>query len=313
MNSKKMAFLFPGQGSQYVGMGKELYDNIPECKEIIDMGEKILNMPIKDLIFNGPEDKLVDTEIAQPAILLVSLAALKALEIKDIKADYCTGLSLGEYGALIYGGMLSFEDGIKLIKERGRIMGSALPKGLGKMAAILKLDKEKLEELLKKASNYGICEGANFNCPGQTVISGENEAIDKAVEIASDLGGRGIHLKVGGPFHSSLLKEASEEFYKTVKEVSISKPNKIVYSNLKGAPYSDEDDIKVILQKHIMTSVLFEETIRDMLDKGVDTFIEVGPGKALKGFIKKIDRKARIYNVEDLSSLENTINMLKEV
>ena len=313
MDSKKIAFLFPGQGSQYVGMGKELYDNIPECKEIIDMGEEILNMPIKDLIFNGPEDKLVDTEIAQPAILLVSLAALKALEIKGIKADYCTGLSLGEYGALIYGGMLSFEDGIKLIKERGRIMGSALPKGLGKMAAILKLDKEKLEELLKKASNYGICEGANFNCPGQTVISGENEAIDKAVEIASDLGGRGIPLKVGGPFHSSLLKEASEEFYKTVKEVSISKPNKIVYSNLKGAPYSDEDDIKVILQKHIMTSVLFEETIRDMLDKGVDTFIEVGPGKALKGFIKKIDRKARIYNVEDLSSLENTINMLKEV
>lgn len=313
MDSKKIAFLFPGQGSQYVGMGKELYDNIPECKEIIDMGEEILNMPIKDLIFNGPEEKLVDTEIAQPTILLSSLAALKALEINGIEADYCAGLSLGEYGALIYSGILSFEDGIKLIKERGRIMGSALPKGLGKMAAILKLDKEKLKELLKRASNYGICEGANYNCPGQTVISGENHAIDKAVEIAAELGGRGIPLKVGGPFHSSLLKEASEEFYKTIKDVTISKPNKIVYSNLKGAPYSDEDDIKVILQKHIMTSVLFEETIRDMLDRGVDTFIEVGPGKALRGFIKKIDRKVAVYNVEDLSSLENTINKLKEV
>ena len=145
MNSKKVAFLFSGQGAQYVGMGKELYKSIPECKEIFDKGEKILNMPIKELIFNGPEEKLMQTELAQPAILLTSLAALKALEVNGVEAEYATGLSLGEYAALIYGGALSFEDGLKLIKERGRIMGSALPKGLGKMAAIMRLDNEKVQ------------------------------------------------------------------------------------------------------------------------------------------------------------------------
>lgn len=165
MDSNKIAFLFSGQGAQYVGMGKELYENIPECRAIFDKGEEILDMPIKDLIFNGPDEKLMQTELAQPAILLTSLAALKALEVKGVEAEYATGLSLGEYAALIYGGALSFEDGLKLIKERGRIMGSALPTGLGKMAAIMRLDDEKMEELLSRASRYGICEGANFNCP----------------------------------------------------------------------------------------------------------------------------------------------------
>lgn len=313
MNSNKIAFLFPGQGAQYVGMGKELYDNIPECKKLIDDGEKILDMPMKELLFQGTEEELTLTENAQPAILLVSLAALKALEINGISADYCAGLSLGEYGALIYGGVLTFEDGLKLIKERGRIMGSALPKGLGKMAAVLKLDNDKVAELLKKASEYGICEGANYNCPGQVVISGENEAIDKAVEIASELGGRAVPLKVGGPFHSSLLKEASDEFYETIKKVEIDKANKVIYSNVKGLPYCQDDDVRNLLKKHIMTSVLFEKSIRDMIEKGVNTFIEIGPGKTLRGFIKKIDRSVNVYNVENLESLNKTISELKGI
>ena len=312
MNSKKVAFLFSGQGAQYVGMGKELYKSIPECKEIFDKGEKILNMPIKELIFNGPEEKLMQTELAQPAILLTSLAALKALEVNGVEAEYATGLSLGEYAALIYGGALSFEDGLKLIKERGRIMGSALPKGLGKMAAIMRLDNEKVEELLSRASEYGVCEGANYNCPGQVSIAGENDAIDKAVEIAQELGGRAVLLKVSGPFHSSLLKEASDEFYEAIKKVEIKKVEKTIYSNVKGLPYEEQDDIRFILKKHIMSSVYFEKEIEDMLNKGVNTFVEVGPGKALRGFVKKIDRNSRLLNVEDIKSLENTLNELKE-
>lgn len=312
MNSKKVAFLFSGQGAQYVGMGKELYKSIPECKEIFDKGEKILNMPIKELIFNGPEEKLMQTELAQPAILLTSLAALKALEVNGVEAEYATGLSLGEYAALIYGGALSFEDGLKLIKERGRIMGSALPKGLGKMAAIMRLDNEKVQELLSRASEYGVCEGANYNCPGQVSIAGENEAIDKAVEIAQELGGRAVLLKVSGPFHSSLLKEASDEFYEAIKKVEIKKVEKTIYSNVKGLPYEEQDDIRFILKKHIMSSVYFEKEIEDMLNKGVNTFVEVGPGKALRGFVKKIDRNSRLLNVEDIKSLENTLNELKK-
>lgn len=310
MNSRKIAFLFPGQGVQTVGMAKELYENIPECKEILDSSEEILKMPLKKMMFEGPEDLLTETENAQPTILVASLMALKALEINGIDAEYAAGLSLGEYAALINGGALSLEDGLRLVKERGRIMGNALPEGLGTMAAILKLNDEKLEELLERSRKFGIIEGANFNCPGQVSVSGEFKAVEEAVKIAKELGGLGIMLNVSGPFHSSLLKEASEEFYNTIKKANIKPLKKEVYSNVKGTLYKENDDIRDLLKKHIRSSVLFETTIRDMLEKGVDTFIEVGPGKALRGFVKKIDRKATLLNVEDMNSLNNTISVL---
>ena len=308
MNSSKTAFLFPGQGVQTIGMAKDLYENIPECKDLLDRSEEILNMPIKKMMFEGPEELLTLTENAQPTILVASLMALKALEINNIQADYTAGLSLGEYAALIYGGALSLEEGLLLIKERGRIMGSALPKGLGKMAAVLKLNDEKLKELLDRAGEFGIVEGANFNCPGQVVISGENQAIDEAVKIAKELGGLGIALNVSGPFHSSLLEPASEEFYNTIKTVEIKELNKVVYSNVKGTPYEKEDDIKDLLKKHIRTSVLFEKTINHMIESGVDTFIEVGPGKALRGFVKKINKNVKLLNVENIESLNTVIS-----
>ncbi len=310
MNNKKIAFLFPGQGVQTVGMAKELYENIPECKEILDSSEEILNMPLKQMMFEGPLDLLTETENAQPTILVASLMALKALEINGIDAEYAAGLSLGEYAALINGGALSLKDGLLLVKERGRIMGNALPEGLGTMAAILKLNDEKLKELLDRAGKFGIIEGANFNCPGQVSVSGEVKAVEEAVKIAKELGGIGIMLKVSGPFHSSLLKEASEEFYNTIKKANIKPLTKNVYSNVKGELYKEDDDIRDLLKRHIRSSVLFEKTIRDMLQKGVDTFVEVGPGKALRGFVKKIDRKATLLNVEDMDSLNNTLSLL---
>ena len=312
MSSKNIAILFAGQGSQYIGMGKDLYENIEECREIFENGEKILNMNIKQLIFNGSEEELKLTENAQPAILLTCLATVKALDINGIYGDYTTGLSLGEYGALIYGGALEFEDGLRLVRERGKIMGSSLPKGLGSMAAILKLNSEKVNELLDRASKFGIIEGANYNCPGQVVVSGEDKAIDESLKIAKELGGMGIKLNVSGPFHSSLLEDASFEFFKELEKVEFNKFNKIVYSNISGLPYKDENNLKDILRKHIMLPVLFEKTIRDMLDKGVDTFIEVGPGKSLSGFVKKINREVKIYNVENLESLNKIIKEINE-
>lgn len=313
MDNKKTAFLFPGQGVQTIGMGKDLYENISECRSILDYSEDILNMPLKKMMFEGPEDAITATENAQPLILTASLMALKALEINDINADYTAGLSLGEYAALIYGGALSLEDGLLLIKERGRIMGSALPEGLGTMAAILKLNGEKLQELLERAGKFGVIEGANFNCPGQVSVSGEFKAINEAVKIAKELGGIGIPLKVSGPFHSSLLTEASEEFYETIKKVEIKDFDKIIYSNVKGRPYEKDDDIKTILKNHIRTSVLFENIVNDMLENGVDTFVEVGPGKTLRGFVKKIDRNVKLLNVENMDSLISTVECFKKL
>ena len=219
--SKNIAFLFPGQGSQYINMGKELYENIEECKNIFDKGQEILGMPIKELIFEGSNEELTRTKNSQPAILLTSLACQKALELEGISADYTVGLSLGEYGALIYSGVLSFEDGLRLIKKRAEIMDSAVSSEEGTMAAVLKLSEEKVQDLINRASKFGLVEGANYNCPGQVVISGEHEAIKQSVKIAKELKGIAIPLKVSGPFHSSMYEKASHEFYRELEKANI--------------------------------------------------------------------------------------------
>lgn len=309
--SKKIAFLFPGQGAQYINMGKSLYENINECKEIFDKGEEILEMPIKDIIFGGSEETLKSTKYNQPAILLTSLACQKALELEGIEADYVAGLSLGEYSGLVYSGIVSFEDGVKLVKSRATIMDEGIEEGVGSMAAVMKLSKEKVDTLLKEASKFGVVEAANYNCPGQVVITGEVDAIRESVSIAKALGGLCIPLKVSGPFHSSLYEEASFKYYESIKDVEINEPKKVMYSNVLGKPYSKQDDIRDLLRKQIMSPVLFEDSINHMLDQGIDTFIELGPGKTLSGFVKKIDKKANVYNIEDLDTLKSTVEKIK--
>ena len=309
--SKKIAFLFPGQGAQYINMGKSLYENINECKEIFDKGEEILEMPIKDIIFGGSEETLKSTKYNQPAILLTSLACQKALELEGIEADYVAGLSLGEYSGLVYSGIVSFEDGVKLVKSRATIMDEGIEEGVGSMAAVMKLNKEKVNTLLEEASKFGVVEAANYNCPGQVVITGEVDAIRESVSIAKALGGLCIPLKVSGPFHSSLYEEASFKYYESIKDVEINEPKKVIYSNVLGKPYSKQDDIRDLLRKQIMSPVLFEDSINHMLDQGIDTFIELGPGKTLSGFVKKIDKKANVYNIEDLDTLKSTVEKIK--
>lgn len=309
--SKKIAFLFPGQGAQYINMGKSLYENINECKEIFDKGEEILEMPIKDIIFDGSEETLKSTKYNQPAILLTSLACQKALELEGIEADYVAGLSLGEYSGLVYSGIVSFKDGVKLVKTRATIMDEGIEEGVGSMAAVMKLSKEKVDTLLKEASKFGVVEAANYNCPGQVVITGEVDAIRESVSIAKALGGLCIPLKVSGPFHSSLYEKASFKYYESIKDIEINEPKKVMYSNVLGKPYSKQDDIRDLLRKQIMSPVLFEDSINHMLNQGIDTFIELGPGKTLSGFVKKIDKKANVYNIEDLDTLKLTVKKIK--
>ena len=310
--SKKIAFLFPGQGAQYINMGKSLYENIDECKEIFDKGEEILEMPIKDIIFDGCEDTLKSTKYNQPAILLTSLACQRALQLEGIEADYVAGLSLGEYSGLVYSGVVSFEDGVKLVKNRAAIMDEGIEEGVGSMAAVMKLSKDKVNTLLEEASKFGVVEAANYNCPGQVVITGEVDAIRESVSIAKSLGGLCIPLKVSGPFHSSLYEKASFKYYDTIKEVKINETKKVMYSNVLGKPYSKQDDIRDLLRKQIMSPVLFEDSINHMIEEGIDTFIELGPGKTLSGFVKKINKKANVYNIEDLDTLKIAVQKIKE-
>ncbi len=310
----KIAFIFSGQGAQYVGMGKELYDNIPVCREVFDKADEALGFSISNVCFEGPEEELVKTENTQPAILTMSIAAMKALEEQGIFPDYAAGLSLGEYSALVCSGAFDFVDAVKLIKKRGKFMAEAVPAGVGAMAAIIGLKEDTLREVLAKSAHAGIVEAANFNCPGQIVIAGEAKAVETAVENAKEAGAlKAVMLNVSGPFHTSMMEPAALKLEKELEAVTVGEMKVPVATNVTGEFVKAASDIKGILKKQVMSSVLWEKTINTMLEAGVDTFVEIGPGKALCGFVKKVNRKVTALNVEDLDSLQKAINKIKEV
>ena len=306
----KIAFIFAGQGAQYVGMGKELADNITICREVFEEADKALGFEISKVCFEGSKEELDRTENTQPAILTTSIAAFKALEQRGVKPDVVAGLSLGEYSALVCSGALNFGDAVKLVKKRGKFMQEAVPVGVGTMAAILGLGAEDVKAACTEASDFGIVEPANFNCPGQIVIGGEIEAVKVASEKAKERGGKVIPLSVSAPFHTSMLKPAAIKLEEELKFVELGEIKIPVVTNVTGDYIKDTLQIKGLLKRQVMSSVLWENSVKRMIEDGVDTFVELGPGKVLSGFVKKIDRKVKVVNIEDLKSLEKALEIL---
>jgi len=309
----KIACIFPGQGAQYPGMGKELAQNYKEAMNIFDLASERLGIDMKKLCFEGDEEELKKTENTQPSILTVSIALLEVLKLKGIEPQIAAGLSLGEYSALVASKAISFADAVALVKKRGKYMQEAVPAGEGTMAAIMGIERESVMECLKIASGYGVVEAANFNCPGQVVIAGHTSAVEKACSILKERGARkAIMLPVSAPFHSSLLKPAGEKLAAELENVNISDNELPVVSNVNAQVIMNKYEIKRCLIEQVSSSVLWEDSIRRMIDLGVDTFIEVGPGRTLSAFVKKIDKSLYVHNVENIETMENTIVSIRE-
>ena len=310
----KTVFVFAGQGAQKIGMGKELAENFKVASDVFDEATEALGFDIREMIFEGDEETLMLTENTQPAVVTMSIAAYRILEEKGIKPDIVAGLSLGEYSAHVASGTIKFSDAVKLVKKRGRFMQEEVPEGIGAMAAILALDPETVLECCKEASEVGICEAANFNCPGQIVVSGEVKAVEKCCELAKEKGAkRAMLLPVSAPFHCSMLIGAGEKLGRELENVEIHDMKIPVVTNVTADYVSDKAGVKELLKRQVSNSVKWEESVRRMIEDGADTFIEVGPGKALSGFIKKIDKDIPVYNVEDMASLEKTLDALTKI
>ena len=303
----KVAFMFPGQGSQYIGMGKEFYDTFPVCKEVFETASRASGLDVVSLCFEENEQIHI-TEYTQIAMIAAEAAMLKAVEEKGIKPDMTAGLSLGEYGALMASGVLTPEDAFALVRKRGIYMQEAVPTG-GAMTAVLGLDTAKIEEACE--STEGIVSVANYNCPGQTVITGEAAAVEAAAAKCSEAGAkRCVPLKVSGPFHSAMLAGAGKKLGEALKNVEIH-PIAIPYiANVTADYVTNTEEVKPLLEKQVSTPVKWQQSVERMIADGADTFIEIGPGKTLTGFMRKINREMKVYSIEKPEDLEKVTEAL---
>ena len=297
----KVVFMFPGQGAQYIGMGKDFYDACEESKAVYELASKVTGLDIAKLCFEENEEINI-TEYTQIAMLTTEAAIYAALKKAGKEPAACAGLSLGEYGALIASGVMNMEDAFRVIRARGIFMQEAVPTG-GAMAAVLGLDAKAIEEVC--SNTEGIVSIANYNCPGQIVITGEEAAVEKAGAALKEAGAkRVVPLKVSGPFHSKMLVGAGEKLGKVLDTVEIHTPEIPYIANVTADYVTDAADVKPLLMKQVSSSVRWEQTIRKMLADGVDTFIEIGPGKTLTGFMRKIDKNAKAFNIEKLEDID---------
>ena len=303
----KVAFMFPGQGSQYVGMGQDFYEQFEESKEVFESATKLLGFSMEELCFEENEQIHI-TEYTQAAMLTASTAILRKVESMGIKPDYTIGLSLGEYNALVASKVLSFEEAVQVVRQRGILMQNAVPVGLGTMAAVLGAKKEFIEQVCEDTK--GIVGIANYNCPGQIVISGEVEAVKQASAALKEQGvKRVIPLKVSGPFHSKMLEQAGQKLLEVLDTVELKNPEIPYVANVNAQIITKVQRIKELLAQQVASSVRFEQSIERLIEEGVTTFIEMGPGKTLSGFVKKINRNVNVIQIEKVEDLEK----LKEI
>ena len=311
MNTAEIAFLFPGQGSQTVGMGKDLCERFPVARKTFDEADGALGKKLSQLCFEGPEDQLRLTENTQPAILTVSVAAYRVLEEKGVKAGFVAGHSLGEYSAHVVAGTISFADAVRTLRNRGKYMQEAVPVGTGAMAAILGMNLDAVGAICGDAAKGEVCEPANINSPDQIVISGHAAAIERAVKLAQERGAkRAILLPVSAPFHCSLMKPAQERLASDLQKLTFAAPKIPVVCNVYAKPVEDAESAREALVRQVTGSVNWSDSMQLLITRGVQTFVEVGPGKVLCGLMRQIDRSKKCVNVEDEASLQKTMQYL---
>lgn len=303
----KIAFIYPGQGAQVCGMGKDFYEQTEAGKQVFDLATELLGFSVPDLCFEEDE-RLHVTEFTQAAMVTTSIAMTKVLEERGIRPDVAAGLSLGEYCALYAAGVMSAADAIKTVRQRGILMQEAVPAGIGAMAAVLQMDAAEIERVISGIEGVQI---ANYNCPGQIVISGMKEAVESACEKLKEAGAkRTIMLNVSGPFHSDMLAEAGEKLGEVLEAAEIHNPKLPYVANVTAQYITEAEDVKPLLRRQVSSSVRWQQSVETMLADGVDTFIEIGPGKTLSGFMKKIDRTVRVLNIEKLEDIEKVMEAL---